>query len=87
MPVLKSKTVTPPSMEQRAASAAATTEAALVVFAQAADDLEAAAAELDGVAAEAFAEADRLKAVSLDADDAARRNRDRAAKIREHFTF
>ncbi|WBQ03812.1 hypothetical protein [Kribbella sp. CA-293567] len=81
------KTKPAPTMEQRAASAAATTEAALVVFANAADDLDAAAAELEAIADDAFAEADRLKTVSDEAQLASHVNRDRAAKIRNTFTF
>mgnify|MGYP001587155057 CR=1 FL=1 len=82
-----SSTVRPATLEERAASAAATTEAALVVFADAVSDLEQAAADLEELADIHFAESDNHAVSSRDAQEAAQRNRARAAKIREHFTF
>jgi hypothetical protein len=88
MPLInRDKLNTPPTLEERAASAAATTEAALVVFADAATDLEQAAAELSALADEHAAESFYHETRSGEAKSAAARNLDRAAKIREHFQF
>lgn len=89
MPLLfaRSSATAPLTMEERAASAAATTEAALVVFANAATDLETAAAELDQLAEDAHAEELKNYSLRRDAVTSAERNRARAAQIRESFSF
>ncbi|WP_405061924.1 hypothetical protein OG474_09785 [Kribbella sp. NBC_01505] len=88
MPLInRDKLNQPLTLEERAASAAATTEAALVVFANAATDLETAAAELDELADIHGSEAVKHEDCADGARTAARRNRERASKIRESFTF
>lgn len=87
MPLFNPSTPLPLTLEERAAQAAATTEAALVVFANAANDLEYAAEELEDLAEIHLGESDNHAISARAAEEAANRNRNRAAKIREHFTF
>lgn len=67
--MFKSKTTTPPTLEERLAGAAAIKGAALAVFEQAAADLDTAVEEADSVRGLAVAEIERLREIVAAADD------------------
>lgn len=71
----------------RANKAEANATAALGLFEVAAADLDYAAQELDGIAAEARAEADHLALVSDDASVNAQKRREQATAIRNLLGF